>query len=274
MIRALPLLVALGIAGCTFQPGVSFGTLAGATLEAGFQPPASRLDDAGRIKTDSGYRIRIDSLSLVPRQLDFQETSGSAGAGGSFDPANPPAGYSLCHGGHCHRDDGALIAYEDIEAELSGGGVKTVTALSLPIESPFDLLKGASTVALTQAKPSHSLDRGKWSKASLQLATLSASGSVEDPTAMNRLDGQARDFSLTLSPDAFSQKIDVKIDRENGEKLAIAATFTLSEKLWDGIEFQTLAATAGTLMLDQHAATRQQLAENLSSSPLTVKFTR
>jgi hypothetical protein len=39
----------------------------------------------------------------------------------SFDPANPPPGYTLCHNGHCHAADGRLVDYADIAAELAGG---------------------------------------------------------------------------------------------------------------------------------------------------------
>jgi hypothetical protein len=273
-VKALAVLAsAVGLVSCTFQPGISFGSLAGATLEAHFQPPASRLDADGRVKTDKGYRIRIDGLQLVARQLDFQSTSGSAGSGARFDPANPPPGYSLCHGGHCHRDDGALIDYADIEAELAGGTVTTKTVLSLPVETAFNLLTGSATASLTQCEPGCQLDRGTWSKALLQLTSLTASGSVEDPSTFNRLDGQTRTWSLTLTPEAFSQKVDVTIDRVRGDRLVVTARLALSEKLWDELDFQTLAATPGTLVLDQDEATRKQLAENVSQSVFSVTVT-
>jgi len=265
--------LALVLASCTFQPGVAFGTLASATLAAGFEPAASRLDAEGRIKTDGGYRIRVTSLTLVPRQLDFQSTSGKAATGGSFDPANPPEGYSNCHGGHCHRDDGALVDYADIEAELSGGTVTTRTALSLPVETPFDLLAGTATASLAASKPGYHLDRGTWNKASLQVASLSASGTVEDPSTFNRLGGQTRSWSFTLTPAAFTKAIAVTIDRDRAERLDVAAHLAVTEKLWDAIDFQTLAATAGAIVLDQHAATRAQLTDNLTQSALSVTVT-
>lgn len=265
---ALPAVMLL--AGCTFQPGAAFGTLESASLAASFAPPASRLDAEGRIKTDGGYRIRVEALQLVPRQLDFQSTSGAAATGGTFDPAKPPAGYSNCHGGHCHRDDGALVDYEDIEAELAGGSLTTKTVLSLPVETPFNLLSGAATASLSQCEPGCQLDRGTWSKASFQVASLTASGTVEDPSTFDRLGGQVRTWSLTLAPSPFTQKLAVTIDRSQGDRLNLAAQLVLSEKLWDAIDFQTLAATAGTLVLDQDEATRRQLAENLAQSAFTV----
>lgn len=274
MIRALPALAAVMLAGCTFQPGTAFGTLEGATLEARFQPKASRLDESGRLITNTGYRLRIDSLRLVPRQLDFQSTSGRAASGGSFDPANPPPGYSLCHGGHCHRDDGALIDYADIEAELSGGSLKTATVLSLPTAVAFNLLGGSEKVALSECKPGCQLDRGTWSKAVLSFSTLTASGSVEDPTTFDRLGGKSRTWSLTLSPEPLSRTIDVSIDRDQGERLSVAAALTLSEELWDKLDFRTLAASPGTIVLEQDSAARAQLTENLAKSRLDVTVTR
>lgn len=265
--------LSLVLASCTFQPGVAFGTLGSATLTAGFEPAASRLDAEGRVKTDGGYRIRVTSLTLVPRQLDFQSTSGKAATGGSFDPANPPAGYSNCHGGHCHRDDGALVDYADIEAELSGGTVTTRTALSLPVDTPFDLLAGTATASLTASKPGHQLDRGTWNKTSLQVASLSASGTVEDLTTFNRLGGQTRAWSFTLTPSAFTKAIAVTIDRDRADRLDVAARLLVTEKLWDAIDFQTLAATADPIVLDQHAATRAQLADNLTQSAFSVTVT-
>jgi hypothetical protein len=266
---ALPSIVLL-LAGCTFQPGVAFGRLDSATLAASFAPPASRLDAEGRVKTDGGYRIRLDALTIVPRRIDFQSTTGTAGTGGTFDPASPPPGYSLCHGGHCHRDDGALVDYADIEAELAGGALTTRIVLSLPVETPFDLLSATSTASLAPSKPDSLLERGTWSKASLQVATLTASGTVADPSTFDRLGGQVRSWSLTLSPAPFTRAIAVSVDRDASERLAIDARLVLTERLWDAIDFQTLAASAGTLVLDQHEATHRQLAENLTQSAFSV----
>ena len=270
------LAAALGLVSCTFQPGVAFGTLTGATLTTRFQPDASRLDAEGRIKTDTGYRIRVDSLQLVVGKLDFQSTTGTSGStgGGTFDPANPPPGYTLCHGGHCHRDDGALVSYEDIEAELSGGTATTRTVVSLPVEAPFNLLSGSATASISECEPGCQLDRGTWSQAVLHLTSLTATGSVEDPSAFDRLGGQTRTWSLTLTQEAFSRKVDVTLDRTQGDRLAVAATFALSEKLWDAIDFKTLAETPGTLVLDELADNRQKLSENLSQSQFNVTVTR
>lgn len=272
--KALALVSALMLAGCTFQPGVAFGTLENAMFTARFAPAASRLDPQGRLKTDTGYRIRIDSLQLVAQRLDVQSNSGGGGSSAVFDPANPPPRYSLCHGGHCHRDDGALVSYEEIEAELSGGTAAKTTVLSLPIEKPLNLLSGSATASLEANPPGQQLDRGKWSAATLRITSLTASGSVEDPSIFDRLGGQARTWSFSLSPEAFRDTLDVMIDRSEGDRLSIAADFALSERLFDAIDFEALAKSPGELVLDRHDEARRQLAENLSRSAFSVNVTR
>lgn len=268
---------ALGLSSCTFQPGVAFGTLTGATLDTRFEPPASRLESDGRLKTDTGYRITVDSLRVSVRQLDFMATSGSPAAASTvvrFDPSNPPPGYTLCHGGHCHRSDGELVPYEVIEAELSGGGAPLKPVLSLPVEKTFDLASGSATTSLSECEPGCQLDRGTWSQVRLLLASVTATGSVEDPTTFNRLGGVRRDWSLTLTPETFTQKVDITIDRAESERLALVASFALTERLWDAIDFKSLAASPGVLVLDAEAGTLAQLTENLAKSSFSVTVTR
>jgi len=65
------------------------------------------------------YRIALTELEITVDSLTFVAGESAALA---FDPADPPAGYSLCHSGHCHSDDGRLVDYADIAAELAGGG--------------------------------------------------------------------------------------------------------------------------------------------------------
>ena len=103
------------------------------------------------------------------------------------------------------RDDGAVVDYADIEAELAGGTISTRTMLSLPVETPFELVSGAATASLDQCEPGCELDRGSWNQAKLHVASLTASGTVEDPTAFDRLGGETRSWTLTLSPSAFSR---------------------------------------------------------------------
>lgn len=124
--RAEILIVGLALAsGCGFADGDPWGRV-DLSLVVGLRPPASRLDGA-RLKTANDFRIAIDTVTL---EVSAVALTSAGGAGGAFDPADPPPGYALCHNGHCHSDDGRLVAYEDIAAELGGGATVTTVVVA------------------------------------------------------------------------------------------------------------------------------------------------
>lgn len=96
-----------------------------------FEPELSRLDAVGRLKTANDFRVELEGLELDAGPVELiAALEGAAG----FDPAAPPAGYSLCHNGHCHADDGRLVPYEDIAAELANtSSLVVVTATGGPL---------------------------------------------------------------------------------------------------------------------------------------------
>lgn len=265
------LLLTTCLVGCTFQPGTSFGKLRQADFTAAFAPPAARLDAEGRLKTDGDYRITIDSLSLKAGRLSFEETSGTTGGSGeTFDPSKPPPGYLICHNGHCDREDGALVPYEDVQAELSGGTRTTRTVLSLTSDQGLSLLTGTASVSLQKPAGADALERGQWSRAVLALSTLQATGTVVDPTTSQRLGGQVREWALTITPATFSQKVAVTIGRREGETVDVAARFALTERLWDQIDWKTLAVAPGRIELNASDSVRTQLLENVLQSRFSV----
>lgn len=105
-------------AGCTLSSGHPWGSL-DVNADASWTPASVRLDALGRLLTSQDYAIDVDSAVVTFDALEYQ-LSENENSIMSFDPANPPAGYSLCHGGHCHNDNGALVSYSDIQNELDG----------------------------------------------------------------------------------------------------------------------------------------------------------
>lgn len=103
--------------GCAWEAGQPWG-VADLAVRARASVPADRLLADGRLRTASEYLWQIEALQLewAGAQLLL---AGDAGATG-FDPAKPPAGYANCHGGHCHSDDGRLVDYAEIQAEVLG----------------------------------------------------------------------------------------------------------------------------------------------------------
>lgn len=123
--------VALVLSGCGFTDGDAWGEV-DLGLDVSFAVPAERLD-GGRLKTNNDFRVALEPVALT---IGAVELVGGASAAAAFDPADPPEGYSLCHNGHCHADDGRLVPYEDIAAELgatSGGAVVTATGAEVDV---------------------------------------------------------------------------------------------------------------------------------------------
>lgn len=92
-------------AGCTFEPGEPWGYLDTTVV-------AESLDDTDDIEW-SDQQVEFDRLEL-------RAPPDAAGGVEDFDPADPPAGFTLCHQDHCHHEDGSIYTYEEIE---QGAGI-------------------------------------------------------------------------------------------------------------------------------------------------------
>jgi hypothetical protein len=120
---ALPGLISPSLGGCALEAGDPWGEVEVA-LSVGFAETEGRLDEAGRLRTLRNFRVEVEALTVTVRAV---ELIASADVVARFDPANPPTGYSNCHNGHCHHDDGRLVDYADIAAELAGGATGAAT---------------------------------------------------------------------------------------------------------------------------------------------------
>ena len=128
MRRAFLFLSCLGLAGCAWEPGQGFAVVE-PTVRAAYEPLADRIAPDGYQQLSSNYQLRVDVAELQLSGIELIAIAG--GSGGGFNPAIPPPGYSVCHGGHCHRDDGAHIPDEQVAAEMGGGGGSS-TVVTMP----------------------------------------------------------------------------------------------------------------------------------------------
>jgi hypothetical protein len=237
----LPLLL---LAGCAWEPGEGFAVLE-PTVRVAYTPLADREAGDGFQRLSSDFQVRVSRASL---ELPGIELLGRSGGGGptSFDPANPPPGYSLCHGGHCHNDAGALIPYEDIEAEL-GGGATTTPVATLPVGS-VDLLTPETREVACQPDcelPNTTVSRGRWSVTGLHLE-----GVVRDSRQPPRFAGE-RPFRLELSPTGvnpepvvvISGDLDVPSDREHDPRVSLELMLEVTPAVFDAVDWA--ATTVG-----------------------------
>ncbi|HEX5747524.1 MAG TPA: hypothetical protein VFZ09_14860 [Archangium sp.] len=268
MRHAFLLLSCLGLGACTWEPGQGFAVVE-PTVRAAFEPLADRTTPDGYQQLASNYQLHVDGAALRLSGIELIAFAG--GSGGGFNPANPPPGYSLCHGGHCHRDDGALIPYEQIAAEMGGGGGSSTVA-TLPVTGPLNLLAAerfAVECVPDCALPQANVSQGRW-----DIESLNLEGSVRDARTPARFPGERR-FRWVLSrapsdttPAAvLDGTVELPSDRSTPPRAKLDLSLVLTARLFDTVDWSTLtqgadgvveiSATANTTA---HAALEELLA--------------
>ncbi|ADO72933.1 hypothetical protein [Stigmatella aurantiaca] len=228
------------LGGCAWDAGEGFAVLE-PTVRAAYVSEPSRAVGDGYQRLSSDYQVRLTTAEM---RLERIELTASAGGGGTstFDPSRPPPGYSLCHNGHCHRDDGALIDYEDIAAELGGGGAAPRTVATLPV-GDVNLL-APETRAVTCAPacelPSGAVSRGRWAVTALKLE-----GTVRDGRTDARFGGE-KPFRLEATPGSATAAplavldgdLDVPADREHAPRVLLALQLEVTARLFDSVAWE------------------------------------
>lgn len=262
--------------GCAWGPGTGYATLEGSPVAFRLPMAEGRLDSAGRWKTSNGYLVGVADhvvrLELGNLVLQAPGQAGTAARGGTFDPANPPPRYSNCHSGHCHRDDGALIDYADIQAEMNGGAAAaaptSVAALQPSATEVAVPLGQEATVSFGGCQPDCFLDPGPVDRAALTVKRLRASGVVEAGPGTGPLGAQPRMWQLDMPLSALTRPSEVTatISRQGPAMLRLGGRLTLTAKLLDGIDWERLAAQPGTIDLAADPQTLETLIANLAES--------
>ncbi len=266
----LPLLL---LSGCALEPGESFAVLE-PTVRADYTPVASRDAGNGFQRLASDFQVRLDGAALGVTHIDL--VGGATGGGPTtFNPANPPPGYTNCHNGHCHRNDGALVDYEDIQAELDGGGgAAESTVASLHVDADLDLL--VEETLTPECEPSCELPRTNVSRYQWDVASVRMEGAVRDGRATPRFTGE-RPFRVTLTTEgtgdagrpvlALRGSVAIPADREHKPRVKLAMSLSLTPTLFDALDWAaTTPGPDGVVDLDapEHAAFRAALLESLS----------
>lgn len=232
----------LVLLACTFGPGHGFGELEPVIFSAALEPGPARDLGNGEILTHQGYAVKLDSFVVGLDRLELLELQGGSG-GATFDPADPPPGYGLCHGGHCHADDGSLVSYADIQAELAGGNAAFVPLVSLETPSTVDLVAGSSA---TLSPEDPVLPAASLSLLKLTSSSLSLSGQVRREPADDFSSNFQVDLPLT---DGFSAGMELELGRGEDPVLTLSVALTPDGTLFDDLDFAALS-TEGVWTLD------------------------
>jgi hypothetical protein len=262
------LIIALALTpACAWDAGEPFGEVDG-TLTARWTTPASRDRGDGWQKLASDFEIRIERARWSTTALDLLP---AATAAASFDPASPPPGYSLCHAGHCHADDGRLVSYEDIAAELAGDAPPAPVA-SFAI-GELDVAAGAA-VALDCAGPCP-LPQTVIGRAQLGVASIELAGAVRDTRPEPRID--ERTWTLVLAPVTplpVIGRTELAVDRGADPAITLAVGLEPTAAILDRVAWETLAATPGTLAIESDPASAAAITAELAELALTLSATR
>ena len=255
------------VAGCTWEPGEHFAVVS-ARIGAVYVPRADRELPAGWQKLASGYEIRLGQAQL--KVLGVHLLAGPTGQAG-FDPANPPAGYSLCHNGHCHAADGRLVSYEDIAAALTGGAAPA-PSLSLA-GTELNLLAPPALQPLPCPAPC-ALPRGEVNKLRIDVAAVILTGEVRAGPGRS-LPQPTLEFAagLTAAPGqaltSVATALDLAADNRHPPQVTLDIGLTTGAELFDEIEWSGLTLSQGKLLLSGEGpaptAARQALTEKLAA---------
>ena len=278
--RSLAVLLVLALiptGGCTFEPGTSFATLS-PTLRSAYVVGPDRDAGDGWQTLSNDYQVKVTGARLELQ--DIALLAGAAGGATSFDPANPPPGYSLCHNGHCHSADGRLVPYAEVEASIAGagngGGLQPVVALA--VDAALDLT--APSQRPLGCEPSCELERTHIVRASAPPVRLVLEGMVRDGPTPSRLPGELR-FTWDLQGGgdagpplpALDAALDLPADRKHDPQVTLLLDLHLGPSLFDGIDFAALTAAEGSVELG--VAAQERLLRNLrEGSFLTATVSR
>jgi hypothetical protein len=216
-----------------------------------------------------GADFEVDSFELEVETVRLITTSAAGssfgdGAGGEFDPQNPPVGCSLCHGGHCHCD-GELVSYEDLRERVASGEAATRNVVANI--APAEAITTSGTVALGQASVG---DRTSVDTVEVQLSGLRIDGTLTR-------DGEQFPTTLSLPGIAgmtWSGPAAMSVGPDSPEIQQILVTLEWQDAWLDAIDLAQLQTDGDGQILIASTSNRDQaqlLAGQVAESSIEVE---
>lgn len=260
------------LSGCAWGEGEPFATL-DAHLQARLYEPDDRDLGGGWQRLASSYELHIEQLDIEAGEIELLDAGFGPGAG-SFDPANPPPGYGLCHNGHCHADDGRLVNYDQIAAELSQGGSATIVT-ALPV-GELDLVGGESRALA--CLPDCDLPLANITLLRTTVTRIRIAGLVRDGRSPARIDGELP-WQLELSfptdtPLIWTGLVDLPADRSHEPAVSLWVELAAGSTLFDGVAWSALDTGDGTYDVAADAEARAAVLTALGEVSLATSTIR
>lgn len=227
---------------CAFDAGEPFATLR-PTFAATLDLPSERQTSDGYLRLESDYEFKVDEAALEVASIEILSSApGTAVA--IFDPANPPAGYGNCHGGHCHASDGSIVDYADIEAALAGDEAASLdVALELSLAAPVDLLAHGTPLIPTCSSAELEgcgLGAGTIQRVEVRVSKLFVRGHVRDALSPARID--PRDVALEIDVPSetsglFTHVVDFVAERHGDPTFELPMHLTIGAAIFDALDW-------------------------------------
>lgn len=233
--------------GCTFSPGNPHGEVTISHIDVALDVE-DRLEQGtqDRLRVGNDYVLELKEFNVTLGELVVEASADLSVANTSFDPSSPPPGYSLCHNGHCHADDGRLVPYEEIARELAqgsgGAGAERVLQEIDEEVAMSPTLLDVRVEGLTQEGCTNACEfttPGTPSAAILAILEVKVRATIFDVSDRQRLPEDGMPLNITLTPDtpfelfgALTPDAD-----EAGPAHDISGTLTILPTIFDGIDW-------------------------------------
>ena len=282
--------VAAAATGCTFQEGGWFAVI-DPSLSARHLELPERDAGNGWQTLGSGFEVKLEAMQLHLGELELVDVGAG---GGSFDPANPPPGYSNCHNGHCHDEHGGLVSYEEIEAELAGGeGARPV--LHLLSAGEMELLPGFE--GPLECEGGCGIGEARIRQVRAPIAEIGFAGSVRDTRVPARITGEVPWTAVVTVAEgdghgehgegehveehedgapSLEGALDLPADRAHAPDVRLALSIEPTAAIFDEIDFAALVTTSGALDFAAPGSAEQleHLLEGLESVVIEAEVSR
>lgn len=227
-VELIALLITMSLAGCSFSDGQPWGELDGR---------------AGALSLETS-KVSTEEVTLERATLNaniFLETvtTSSGGGGGAFDPSNPPPGYTLCHNGHCHSEDGELVSYEDVKANLNASGgtsTSTVGQWTTTIDLQSGQMVRLPAIDISQRT---TIDRIK-----VEATNLVLEGDIESGDASVPLEAELGQFEL-----GSTDGVSLQVGPDQPYRQTVELCTNWSTNWFDNIDISQLNRQEGTVRL-------------------------
>lgn len=218
----------LAVANCSFTDGQPWGEVEGSIA-------AQPVDSTGAIPED----VTLEQATIDAKLFVESVSTSSGGSGGSFSPSNPPDGYTLCHNGHCHSEEGELVSYEDVRAELNSKAGTSTTTLGR-WEGDVDLQTGEMTrLPAIKIAQRTSIDRVK-----MRATNVILTGTIQTGGETVPIEAQLGQFDI-----ATLEGIGMQVGPNAPFRQSIRLCAQWGNDWFDDIDFSQLDRQDGTVRL-------------------------